>query len=222
MSLRCKTREYQAVVFDMDGVIFDSERAIQECWDMIGEKYDIPDARETCLMTLGVNMTEVVRIFKARYGQKFPFEKYSEEVNRLYWEKFDDGRLPMKPGVVELLEYLKQSGKKIALASSTYREKVMREIQAAGLQLYFDELICGDMVERSKPDPDIYLKACAALSVNPSEAYAIEDSYNGIRSASRAGLHPIMVPDIKGPTEEMKTLTEVILPSLHDVLEYLK
>ena len=127
----------------------------------------------------------------------------------------------MKPGITELLSFLKESGKKIALASSTRKSIVVAELSDAGIIDYFDVIVCGDMVERSKPEPDIYLKACECLHIMPQEAYAIEDSYNGIRSAVRGGLRAIMVPDLAEPTEEMKQLSEVILDSLMDVREYL-
>ena len=92
-----------------------------------------------------------------------------------------------------------------------------RELEEGGLLSYFDEIVCGDMVSRSKPEPDIYLEACRRLQERPEDCYAIEDSYNGIRSAKRAGMHPIMVPDQAAPTEEMEELADSILPSLHEV-----
>ena len=91
-----------------------------------------------------------------------------------------------------------------------------------GLLNYFDKVVCGDMVKRSKPEPDIFLKACEELQVNPSDAYAVEDSYNGIRAAHAAGMRPIMVPDMAEPTEEMERLSEVVLPSLFEVKQYLQ
>ena len=98
----------------------------------------------------------------------------------------------------------------------------MRELTEGNLISYFDEVVCGDMVSKSKPDPEIFLKACEQLSVEPECAYAIEDSYNGIRSAHAAGMRPIMVPDMAEPTPEMEELSERILPSLLNVKEYLE
>ena len=86
---------------------------------------------------------------------------------------------------------------------------------------YFDEIVCGDMVSKSKPDPEIFLKACELLNVEPKESFAIEDSYNGMRAAHAGGLRPIMVPDLAEPTEEMEELAEVILPSLLEVIAYI-
>ncbi|MBP3543146.1 MAG: HAD family phosphatase [Lachnospiraceae bacterium] len=210
-----------AVVFDMDGVIFDSEKGVIECWKEIADKYGIPDIESACRECLGINATATRERMKKRYGQDFPYDEYKKEMSAVFHGKYDGGRLPKKPGVHELFEYLKMQGMKIALASSTRRETVMQELGDGGLLHYFDEVVCGDMVERSKPEPDIFLKACELLRVNPAEAYAIEDSYNGIRAAHAAGMKAIMVPDLAEPTEEMERLAEVILPSLVEVKKYL-
>ena len=109
----------------------------------------------------------------------------------------------------------------MALASSTRREVVLQELTDAGIIDYFDEVICGDMVTRSKPAPDIFLRACEETGVSPDRAYAIEDSYNGIRSAAAGGLRPIMVPDLMPPTEEMRRLSEAVLKDLHEARRWL-
>ncbi|MBQ8413254.1 MAG: HAD family phosphatase [Lachnospiraceae bacterium] len=214
-------KDYKAVVFDMDGVIFDSEVKVIECWKVIAEKYNIPDIEEACMECLGINQVATKEKFLERYGADFPYTEIKKEMSELFHSRYDKGRLPMKAGVVELLEFLKERGKKIALASSTRREVVTRELRDAGVLDYFDAVICGDMVSRSKPEPDIFLKACEELKVSPSDAYAIEDSYNGIRAASRGELRPIMVPDLAPATEEMEKLSEVILENLLGVKEYL-
>lgn len=214
-------KKIKAVVFDMDGIIFDSEAKVIECWVEIADKYGIKDIETMCRKCLGTNSAETRRIALEFYGQDFPYDEYKKESSELYHQRYDGGRLPMKPYIRELLEYLKQNSYKIALASSTRTQVVQNQLRDAGILGYFDKLVCGDMVSRSKPEPDIFLKACEELSVAPDEAYAIEDSYNGIRSAHSAGMHPIMVPDLAPPTEEMQQLAEVILPSLREVMEYI-
>lgn len=214
-------RKPEAVVFDMDGVIFDSERLVLECWTVVAEKYGIADIETAMRKCLGVNATETREIMLQIYGADFPYEAFRKEASALFHSKYDGGRLPMKTGVVELLQYLKDCEIKIALASSTRRAVVEQELQDAGILLYFEQVICGDMVERSKPAPDIYEKACEALGVAPDNAYAIEDSYNGIRSAYDAGLHPIMVPDMSEPTAEMEEKADAILENLYEVREFL-
>lgn len=217
-----EARRFQAVIFDMDGVIFDSERLVIECWKVIAEKYGIPNIEETCRACLGMNRDAARERMLLQYGADFPYDAYNQEKSDLFHSRYSGGRLPLKPGVVELLAYLKEQQIKIALASSTRREVVLAELRDAGILDYFHQVVCGDMVERSKPAPDIFLKACELLGVKPEMAFAIEDSYNGIRSAYSGGLRPIMVPDLAEPTEEIRELVEVVLSNLSAVQEYLK
>ncbi len=212
---------YKAVVFDMDGVIFDSERAVMQCWKEVASRHNIPDIEKAILACTGTTMVRTREIMLNLYGADFPYDEYARESSVIFHSRYDGGRLPMKPGVKELLTFLKERGKKIALASSTRQQVVTDELRDAGIIEYFDRIICGDMVSRSKPAPDIFLKACEALNISPSDSYAIEDSYNGIRAAHAGGLHPIMVPDLLPADEEMQSLAEIVLPSLTSVMEYL-
>ena len=211
-----------AVIFDMDGVIFDSERLVIECWKVVAEKYGIENIEEACFECLGINAALTKELMKKRYGETFPYDAYKKEMSAIFHSRAAGGKLPQKKGIKELLTFLKENQIPTAVASSTRREVVMRELEEGGLLPYFDRVICGDMVERSKPEPDIFLKACESLSIDATEAYAIEDSYNGIRAAFRAGMKPIMVPDLAEPTEEMEKLACCILPSLFEVMTYLK
>ena len=153
---------------------------------------------------------------------KIPYEEYKAEMAEVFFSHASGGKLAKKPGVEELLKYLKMRGFKIGLASSTREALVRSEISDGGLLGYFDQIIGGDMVERSKPEPDIFLEACRRLGTRPENCYVIEDSHNGIRAAYAAGMHPIMVPDLMEVTEEMKFLAEEILGSLCAVQEFLQ
>ena len=212
----------KAVIFDMDGVIFDSERKVTECWLEIAAKYGIEGIEEQCHRCLGVNAAVTRQIMLEHYGADFPYDEYKAEASALYHKRYDGGRLPMKPAIRELLAWLREQGIKTAVASSTRSPVVIQQLKDAGLMEYYDAVIGGEMVAVSKPEPDIFLKACEELGVSPADAWGIEDSYNGIRSVSRAGMHPIMVPDMAPPTEEMWELAEAILPSLGEVVEYLQ
>lgn len=211
---------YKAIVFDMDGVIFDSERAVMQCWKEVASRHNIPDIEKAILACTGTTMVRTREIMLNLYGADFPYDEYARESSAIFHSRYDGGRLPMKQGVKELLTFLKEHDKKIALASSTRQQVVTDELRDAGIIEYFDRIICGDMVSRSKPAPDIFLKACEELNVSPSDSYAIEDSYNGIRAAHAGGLHPIMVPDLLPADEEMQSLAEIVLPSLTSVMEY--
>ena len=217
-----KKIRYKAVIFDMDGVIFDSERCVIECWKVIADKHDVKGIEPVLMKCLGVTYEEGKKIFLKHYGADFPYDVRKKERSDLYHKRYDNGRLPLKTGIRELLIYLKENGYKVGVASSTREAIVSKQLVDADLRKYFDNLTCGDMLERSKPEPDIYLMACERLGVKPEEAIAIEDSYNGIRSAYRAGMFSIMVPDLAEPNEEMKTLAGTILGSLVEVKEWLE
>ncbi|MBO5112989.1 MAG: HAD family phosphatase [Lachnospiraceae bacterium] len=213
--------KYKAVIFDMDGVIFDSERLVLEGWQEIAAKYGIEGIGEVLPRCLGVNAQATREIFREYYGQDFPYDEYKKEASALFHSRYGNGKLPLKSGVKELLSYLKENGYLVGLASSTRQAIVEQEIRDAGLMPYFDNLVCGDMLKRSKPEPDIYLKACENLDVEPRMAVAVEDSYNGIRSAKRAGMVPVMVPDMVQPDEEMRSLAHKICKDLFEVKNWI-
>ena len=128
----------------------------------------------------------------------------------------------MKPGIRELLISLKEKGYQIAIASSTRTKLEEKQIEDAGLREYFDVIVGGDMVEKSKPEPDIFLKAAQLLDVQPEKVYVIEDSYNGIRAAFTGGMIPIMVPDMLEPDDEMREKAQYIFKDLYRVKDFLK
>ena len=217
-----KNKKYKAVIFDMDGVIFDSEKCVIDCWKVVAGKYNIPNIEPVLMKCLGVTYEEGKKIFLKHYGADFPYDERKKERSDLYHKRYDNGRLPLKTGIRELLIYLKENGYKVGVASSTREAIVSKQLVDADLRKYFDNLTCGDMLERSKPEPDIYLMACDKLGVKPEEVIAIEDSYNGIRSAYRAGMFPIMVPDLAEPNEEMEAIAGKILGNLNEVKRWLE
>ncbi len=211
-----------AVIFDMDGVIFDSERAYIECMEEVADMHGLENMHEVALQCIGRNEQSTKQILMEAYGEDFAYDEYRKQSSDIFHSRYDNGRLPLKPYVNDIFEELEKMEVPIALASSTRKASVIQELSDSGLLHYFDELVCGDMVEKSKPSPDIFLKACEMLGVSPENAYVIEDSYNGIRAAFDAGTHPIMVPDIIAPDDEMRQKAEIILPDLERALEYLK
>ena len=132
---------YTAIVFDMDGVIFDSEVAVMNCWLELAAKYGIKDIMKPYMASIGTTVARTREIMLAEYGSSFPYDEYAKEASIMYHKKYDGGKLPMKKGVVELLEYLKNDGKKIALASSTRRQTVMNQLRDADILKYFDAVI---------------------------------------------------------------------------------
>lgn len=215
-------RDFKAAVFDMDGVIFDSERAVIECWKQIAPQYGITDIETHCIAATGLNEEATRRIFKEQYGDELPYDEMRAARRALFMERFDKGLVPVKEGARELLQYLKESGYKVALASSTSEGTVRRELGMAGLLEYFDFIIGGNNVTHSKPDPEIFLKAMVGLGVDPEESIVIEDSYNGVRAGHASGAFVVMVPDLLPPTDEILPLTDMVVESLTELLERIK
>ncbi len=210
----------KSIIFDMDGVLFDTEKLCFDCWCRVAEEQKISGMEEVFPKCIGRNNTDTRAILFDYYGKEFAYDKFSADASVYFKQYIAENGMPMKPGVRELLAYLKQEGFVIGLASSTRYASVVNHLERAGILEYFSQIVGGDMVEHSKPEPDIYLIACEKLGMNPKETYAVEDSYNGIRAASRAGMKPVMVPDMLAPDEEMKSLSLFICKDLVELKKY--
>ncbi len=211
----------EAVIFDMDGVIFDSERACLECWTKTAAEWQLDDIEKVFRKCIGTNANQTHMIVEEAYASRYGAgiaDKLLGESYREFRLRYKDKPLPMKPGVKEILEHLKKSGVPTGLASSTAKAVAEAELKQAGLYDYFDKITGGDSVTISKPDPEIYLIACREMGVRPQVAIAIEDSYNGIRAAHAAGMQAVMVPDMIPADEEMKELCVMICSDLFEVM----
>lgn len=216
------SKDGQAVLFDMDGVIFDSERLVIDCWKVVADKYGIPDIEAVCYQCMGLTYEATEQVYRRRYGDAYPYERYKQEVSDLFHARYDGGRLPTKPGVREILAWLQERRISVALASSTRLASVRQELGEAGLLPFFQVVKGGDDVVHGKPAPDIFLLAAKQLGCDPAACYVLEDSPNGIRAAAAAGMHSIMIPDLQEPDEEMRRLAEVILRDLREAQAYLE
>ena len=154
--------------------------------------------------------------------QDFPMERFNELTRAFFKEIVASEGLAMKPGVKELLAYAKENGYKLAVASSSRREHAVNLLTEAGVYLYFDGSVFGDMVKNAKPDPEIYRTACEVIQAVPEETVALEDAPAGVKSASGAGLRAIMIPDLVQPDEETMKDVWKKYNTLLDVLELLK
>ena len=211
----------KTVVFDMDGVLFDTERIYKIAAIRAAEEYNIPNMAETSNDCTGMNIPDQKKLYEERYPDCISYEEFIIHRDRHYNELIKDG-VPEKPSVHEMLDFLKREGIKIALATSTYRELATMHLRLADIEKYFDVIITGDMVKRGKPMPDIYETATRLAGGNPEETMAIEDSFNGIRSAYGAGLKTVMVPDLFMPTEEIEKMLFSLCPTLFEVIDLIK
>lgn len=197
----------KGLVFDMDGLLFDTERIVQRSWNLSGADLGYCDIGAHIYNIIGFNRGKRAEYFKGVYGEDFPHDMFQETAARYFTEIVEKEGLPVKNGVGEILEFAKKHGLSIGLATSSSAEYALENLRSAGIYDYFDGYVCGNMVKKSKPDPEIYLKACAAIGINPSEAVALEDAPSGIASAYAAGLRTVMIPDLVQPDD--KTLASV-------------
>ena len=207
-----------AVVFDMDGVIFDSENLCLKCWREIAAKYDLGDITDEFMKCTGTTKELTKQIMTDFLGDEDLYDKFASEASLLFHMYEDRDGLPVKKGVNNLLEALKERKIRAALASSTRLAVVEAELKTAGFYDYFEVVIGGDMVKNSKPDPEIYLTACNRLGLEPGMCAAVEDSYNGIRSAYAAGMKTVMVPDLLPATDEMREKSIIIAEDLDELV----
>lgn len=196
----------EAIVFDMDGLLFDSERIVQRSWEEAGNQLGLEHMGETIYHTLGMNLAGRNHYFRNTIAKDFPCEEFAKQARIWFYKIVNEEGLPMKNGARELLEYGKANGYRMAIATSSRREYALKNLKAAKIYDFFDAGVFGDMVQHAKPDPEIYLKACDSIGAAPANCIALEDAPAGIRAAYAAGMKPIMIPDLVAPTPEIEAL----------------
>ena len=212
----------RAVIFDMDGLMIDSARMAYEGYVVECAKLGLTMDRGFYQTVMGTTVAVAAQKFYDRFGSSFPLGELVDTVLSHMDDRFEKEGVPLKKGLKELLTYLKANGYKTVVATSSTRDRVDKILQMAGLTGYFDDLICGDEVEKGKPDPEVFLRACQKAGVQPQDALVLEDSEAGIQAAFSAGIPVICVPDMKYPQKEDEEKTDMIVDSLLDVLELLQ
>lgn len=213
----------KAFIFDMDGLLFDTELLTEEALRAMSRKYgERDDVDEFYPTTCGTTLATAKILYKNFFGADYPFEARREEMRQWMREQIDINGIPIKKGAEELLKFLKESGYKIALATSTTRGSAEGHLKKAGFLEFFDATVCGDEIENAKPNPEIFLKAAQKLGAEPLNCYVAEDSYLGVEAGAAAGMRVFMIPDMNPPRDKEKELAYMICSDLTEVKQHLE
>lgn len=209
-----KVCRVSAVIFDMDGLMLDTEKLACDIHRNVADRYGWTISDELCQALVGRNQKDSRGILQEALGPAFPLERIQNEFLREYERHLQENGAPLKPGLLELLDLLEAKHIPKAVATSTSRKRAHLKLGVCGLSGRFPVVICGDEVSRGKPAPDIYLAAAEQLAVPAAECLVLEDSDPGIQGAAAAGMIPVMVPDLKPPSAESANLAICLCPSL--------
>ena len=214
-------RRVEAVIFDMDGLLLDTEIVYRAAMIEAGSVFGVAFTGEIYASMVGRTNLECGVLLRGLYGEDFPVQAYFERV----WSDVEDlleAETKLKAGVIEILDYLDDLGLPRAIATSNGMVSVEKYLGRFDLLSRFNAVVANADVVRHKPHPDPYLEAARRLGVDPAHCLALEDSHPGVRAAHAAGMMTVMVPDILDPNEEMHDKCVHIADSLHVVLDLLK
>lgn len=200
-------------LFDMDGLIFDTERLFMEQLALVMAEEGYRLSREVYIRTLGMGGRELEQVMLSEYGEDYPFHEMGRRARERVDVVADTVGLVLKPHILELLVWLQEQGLVCAVASSSNSVSVRKYLECTGILSYFSVIIGGEMVEHSKPAPDIFLLACEKCGLEPHQAVVFEDSENGVRAAAAADIPVICVPDLKQPSPEVCQMANAVVNS---------
>lgn len=211
----------ELVVFDVDGLMIDTESVWKNAFDKAGDKYGIPNLGDTLFPSLiGKRLEDEQELL----DRLLPSDIQNQLINE--WRQIGLGSLerevPVKPGLYEMLDYLEQHHIKMAVATTTRRELTEQRLKKIGVYNRFDYVLCGDEVINRKPDPEIYLSVLHKMNTKAENAIVLEDSSVGVEAAYRAGIDCIQVPDLIAPTEVQEKQTICIVKDLMEARDYIQ
>ena len=208
----------KAVIFDMDGVLIDTEKWLNRYWCQAAAEAGFDMKPEHALAIRSLAGKYAAPYLQDIFGKRFSYWTIRERRKELMREHIARHGIDKKDGVDEVLDYLKAHGIRTAVATATDPKRTKEYLTKIGIYDKFDYIICATMVENGKPKPDIYLCACAQMGEAPEDCIAVEDSPNGVRSAVDAGIRTVMVPDLTKPDAETKKLITAEADSLFDLI----
>lgn len=212
----------EAVIFDMDGLMLDTEAPALRAWEgaalALGRDFDLT----LCRQMIGRNFGDCVALICARHGADYPVDQLTRAWAAGYDAIVAAEGIALKPGLDEILDLLDERGIATAVATSTRRERALAKLDRVGLTHRFAALVGGDEIVHGKPAPDIFIAAASRLGVIPGDCIVLEDSEPGIIGAAAAGMMPVMVPDLHQPSVELLLLKPLVLGSLSAVALHLR
>ena len=210
------------VIFDMDGLMFDTERLyVRALEEYVGPVTGVAFPRESILRTLGMNHADFERSFPELFGTALPFETCYLMIADWMQNEMETHGVPVKPGLYALLNTLKADGIKIALATGTSRHIALEYLRRTDTLKYFDAFAFGDQVAHGKPDPEIFLLAAKALGADPETTAVFEDSVNGLLAAHAGGFFSICVPDLIDPLPRLSFTPDAVFRTLDEAIPLL-
>lgn len=208
--------ELRGAVFDMDGVLIDTEKLYVRFWRQSAADfgYNMTVEHVFGIRSLARKYANVK--LKGIFGEEFPCNQVREHRTELMDAYIAEHGVETKKGIFTMLDFLRDRGIKIAVATATPRERAVKRLEEIGALPYFDVIVCGDMIQNGKPEPDIYLKAASELGLLPESCAAFEDSPNGIKAAYSAGCQAVMIPDLTPPDAEIMPMLSAVYDSLDE------
>ncbi len=212
---------FQAAIFDMDGLLLDTERVCMGIFEQACAAQNVRFQKQLYLSAIGRNAAGIEQTLRQGYGPELDYPALHEEWRKRYDAVVKHQAIPVKAGVIELLTWLKAKQIPTAVATSTARETAQIKLKLAGLDVYFDNVTTGCEVTNGKPDPEIYLLAARRLGIAPQQCLAFEDSNNGVKASVAANMQTYQIPDLVEPSAEVIAFGHRIVPSMHHVLNEL-
>lgn len=199
-------KKIKGVIFDMDGLIIDTEKWLQKYYVQASCELGCPMKPEDVLEIRSLSAEYAIPKLKELVGEHFDYYGVKELRKKYMSEHIEKYGIEKKKGIDELLQYIKSNNLKCAVATATAPDRTEEYLTKLNIYSYFDEVVCAAMVKHGKPQPDIYIEASKRLGLPPENCIALEDSPNGVLSAYRAGCVAVMVPDLTQPDEETSRL----------------
>ena len=212
----------RGVIFDMDGLMTDTERLFLELWCQVLGERGLPERRDVVIHCVGLNHRAIEDYVHRELGAEFDYQEMMREVGARVEDYCAVNGVPVKPGLYDLLDELDRQGIPYAVATSSMHAHAAHRLECIGVMHRLQALITGDMVAVGKPDPEIFLKAAEALGLPPEDCLVLEDSPHGILAAHLAGCRPVMIPDLQQPDLETRSLLSGIACRLDQVIPLLR